>query len=311
MHQWFKAALVLLSLLGVGVQAASGPTGFSSAKELMRKHVYFDQNKNGELGTLYCGCDWEWKGRSGGVIDQQSCGYKVRALPVNAARIEWEHIVPASHLGFQRQCWQQGGRSNCTANDPFFSLMEADMHNLTPTIGEVNSDRSNYRFAMVQGNQGMYGRCTSKTDFKQRYFEPRDEVKGFVARVTFYMHDRYDLRMSEAQQKLLMAWDKKYPVTSWELERNRRIAAVMGHDNPFVTGERHWTLGHKNSGAGVRAVQKPVATKGAAVKGNRNSRVYHLSHCPSYGAVSERNAVGFKTEKEAKEAGYRKAKNCR
>lgn len=50
--------------------------------------------------------------------------------------------------------------------------------------------------------------------FKQKVFEPRDEAKGQVARVYFYMHDRYNLSMSRQQQQLLMkAWDNKYPPT--------------------------------------------------------------------------------------------------
>ena len=58
-----------------------------------------------------------------------------------------------------------------------------------------------------------------RVDFKQRVFEPRDEVKGEVARVWFYMHDRYDLAMSEQQQKLLMVWDSEFPPSAAERER--------------------------------------------------------------------------------------------
>ncbi|WP_286597308.1 sunset domain-containing protein [Thiopseudomonas alkaliphila] len=46
------------------------------------------------------------------------------------------------------------------------------------------------------------------------------------------------------------------------------------------------------------------------VRGNRNSKVYHLSNCPSYDAMAERNRVLFNSESEAKSAGFRKAKNC-
>lgn len=88
-------------------------------------------------------------------------------------------------------------------------------------------------------------------DFKQRVFEPRDEVKGEVARVWFYMHDRYDLAMSEQQQKLLMVWDSEFPPSAAERERDRRIRAVTGQSNPFVTGERRWEPGHINSADGI------------------------------------------------------------
>ncbi|PWG67537.1 deoxyribonuclease I, partial [Enterobacter mori] len=82
---------------------------------------------------------------------------------------------------------------------------------------------------MVAGNAGQYGQCTTKVDFVQRAAEPRDEVKGLVARTTFYMYDRYKLSMSRQQQQLLMAGDKQHPVSAWEKERDRRIAAIMGH----------------------------------------------------------------------------------
>jgi hypothetical protein len=45
--------------------------------------------------------------------------------------------------------------------------------------------------------------------------------------------------------------------------------------------------------------------------GNRTSKVYHLPNCPDYSKVSERNRVAFKSEAEAKAAGYRKARTAR
>ena len=44
--------------------------------------------------------------------------------------------------------------------------------------------------------------------------------------------------------------------------------------------------------------------------GNRASRVYHLSVCPGYLRVAKRNRVTFKSEVEARAAGYRKAVDC-
>jgi micrococcal nuclease len=46
------------------------------------------------------------------------------------------------------------------------------------------------------------------------------------------------------------------------------------------------------------------------VRGNRKSRIYHLPECPHYYTLSSANTVSFATEAEAREAGYRKAKNC-
>jgi deoxyribonuclease-1 len=92
-----------------------------------------------------------------------------------------------------------------------------------------------------------------------------------------------------------MAWDRQFPITPWESERNKRIAAIMGHGNPFVTGERSWTPGYKPAGDGIvipipqrvaKSTPAPqiisTASTGAII-GNKNSNVYHLPNgCPSY-----------------------------
>lgn len=48
----------------------------------------------------------------------------------------------------------------------------------------------------------------------------------------------------------------------------------------------------------------------AQIKGNKNSMIYHLPGCASYNQISPRNVVWFRTEAEARAAGYRKARNC-
>lgn len=198
--------------------------------------------------------------------------------------------------------------------------MEADLHNLTPAIGEINADRSNFQFGVLPTTSKQHGNCNFKVDFKGRTAEPRDEVKGQIARIYFYMHDRYNMQMSQQQQQLLMAWDKQYPVSDWARERDRRIATRMGHSNPFVTGERKWTLGHKNTADGIytpisadhRASPKTKPLVTGIIRGNYNSKVYHLPiGCPSYDAMKHKNIVEFSSEAEAQAAGFRKAGNCR
>ncbi|MDR6711295.1 deoxyribonuclease-1 [Pseudomonas hunanensis] len=304
---------------------ANPPATFTEAKVVAKQKIYLDQ-ANSAMGDLYCGCKWTWVGKSGGRIDPASCGYETRKQQSRAERTEWEHIVPAWTFGHQRQCWQNGGREHCADDDPVFKAMEADLFNLYPAVGEVNGDRSNFNYGMASGVSPQYGQCKTRVDFNQRAAEPRDEVKGLVARTTFYMFDRYQLSMSRQQQQLLMAWDKQHPVSKWEKERDRRIAAVMGHSNPFVTGERSWTPGYKPVGDGVvsavpakaarPAAQPSLASSagstGGAIVGNQNSHLYHLpSGCPGYSQVAAKNRVSFASESQAQAAGYRKAGNCR
>lgn len=88
-----KTVLTLLAGLLISVQALAAPESFEQAKAELRDHVYFDQNRNGSLGTLYCGCDWDWRGRSGGAVDAKSCGYQARKQPVRGERTEFAHIL--------------------------------------------------------------------------------------------------------------------------------------------------------------------------------------------------------------------------
>ncbi|WP_154909196.1 endonuclease [Pseudomonas fluorescens] len=316
-------SVVALTLSIITPAFSSPPSTFSEAKVIAKQKIYLDQ-ANSPMGELYCGCKWTWVGKSGGRIDAESCGYQTRKQQSRAERTEWEHIVPAWTFGHQRQCWQNGGREHCVDDDPVFRAMEADLFNLYPSVGEVNGDRSNFNYGMASGVAPQYGQCKTRVDFDQRAAEPRDEVKGLVARTTFYMFDRYKLNMSRQQQQLLMAWDKQHPVSAWEKERDRRIAAIMGYSNPFVTGDRRWTQGYKAVGDGVvspipvkpaRAAAQPIlasAPKAGLIIGNRKSQVYHLSNgCPSYDQVSAKNQITFDSESEAQAAGYRKAGNCK
>lgn len=312
-YQHILAVLLLfvVSLSGM----AQAPATFENAKGAMRK-VY-----SASPETFYCGCAIQWTTASAGYPNLKTCGYKVRKDAKRASRIEWEHIMPAHAFGQHRACWQAGGRKNC-ASDPVFRRMEADMHNLAPAIGEINNDRSNFRFGLLPATPRQHGDCPFKVEFQQRVAEPRAEIRGQIARTYFYMHDRYNLRLSDAQERLFMAWDKQYPVTDEERKRHEHIAQYMGNSNPFVTGKRRWSRGYKPMGKGDSAVpgtstaaRSPGDTGQAIapkpVHGNRNSRVYHLPEgCPSYLAMKPANRIAFQTEAEARAAGYRKAGNC-
>ena len=183
-------------------------------------------------GSFYCGCKINWHGKKG-VPDLSSCGYNVRKNANRAERIEWEHVMPAWEFGHQRQCWQNGGRKNCS-KDADYRRIESDLHNLQPAIGEVNGDRGNFQYSQWNGGDQPYGQCSMKIDFKQKLAQPPERARGAIARTYFYMRDQYHLSLSRQQTQLFTAWDKQYPVTPWECERDNRIAKVQGNHNPYV-----------------------------------------------------------------------------
>jgi len=220
----FAALLLLLaSPLALALQTVDPPRTFREAKEIAWK-IYAERPVD-----FYCGCKYE-----GNRIDLKSCGYSVRKDANRAGRVEWEHIVPAWVIGNQRQCWQKGGRENCTANDPVFAAAEADLHNLVPSVGEVNGDRSNFAYGMLTEQPSQYGQCQMVIDFKQKTAMPPENVRGPAARVTLYMADRYKLRLSSQDRRTYEAWNKMYPVSEWEQWRNQKVACVMGWGNPYV-----------------------------------------------------------------------------
>lgn len=92
----------LLVFIAMGAQAGA-PRTFNEAKKVAWK-LYAPQSTE-----FYCGCKY-----TGNRVNLAACGYVPRKNASRAARIEWEHIVPAWQIGHQRQCWQQGGRKNCT-----------------------------------------------------------------------------------------------------------------------------------------------------------------------------------------------------
>ncbi|WP_076098043.1 endonuclease [Chromobacterium subtsugae] len=202
-----------------------GHRDFPAAKRILPR-VYAGMEVD-----FYCGCRYQGK-----AVDWASCGYQPRKSESRASRIEWEHVVPAWVLGHQRQCWQKGGRKACGDTDPLFQMAEGDLNNLVPAVGEVNGDRANFSYGAWEIHpRPIYGQCQSLVDFKQKRFQPREEVRGSAARITLYMHQRYGLRISQQDKQLMCAWARKYPVDEWERQRNRRIIQWQGEGNFLVS----------------------------------------------------------------------------
>lgn len=226
MRSYFSiSGLVVSSLLVslVPTFSSAAPATFAEAKKIGWT-IYAERPVE-----FYCGCRYQ-----GHAVDLASCGYVARKQPRRAARIEWEHIVPAWVIGHQRQCWQHGGRKNCTKNDPIYEQAEADLHNLVPAIGEVNGDRNNFGYGMLEAKPTQYGACPMVIDFAQKTAMPPPADRGVVARVYFYMSQQYGLRLSSQDKKLYDAWNRQYPVSEWERWRNQKVGCVMGHGNSFV-----------------------------------------------------------------------------
>ena len=122
-----------------------------------------------------------------------------------------------------------------------------DAHHIRPSDVQVNSLRGNLDFDMggspVSGAPGCFKDGDS--------FEPRDEVKGDVARMIFYMDVRYeggsgelDLTVVDAvntypapehgKLSILLEWHLQDPPDDFERNRNDVVYSYQDNRNPFI-----------------------------------------------------------------------------
>lgn len=148
-----------------------------------------------------------------------------------------EHVWAKSH-GFPNES-QQG---------------YTDIHHLRPADKTVNSARGNKDF-----NAGGNPNSETNINFSTPdSWEPRDAVKGDVARMMLYMDLRYDLGTATGMPDLvlvdkvgtsstttdgkaefgklctLIKWNFDDPVDAFELARNNAVYEYQGNRNPFV-----------------------------------------------------------------------------
>ncbi len=145
-----------------------------------------------------------------------------------------EHVWPQSRGGFG------------TSAGP-----GTDLHHVRPTDVSVNADRSSLDFDEGGSPQGEAEDTYRDADS----WEPRDEVKGDVARMVLYMAVRYeggdgfaDLEVSEqvgrreldalaylGRLSTLLRWHEQDPPDAFERARNDTIFETwQGNRNPFI-----------------------------------------------------------------------------
>jgi deoxyribonuclease I len=220
--------------------AQEPPRTFKQAKSLLAQ-IHEDL---GLLTTFYCGCPYVRKGRSGGDIDREACGLKARKNEMRSDRVEWEHVVPASWIGRGRACWITGnssckkkGRKCCAKVDPEFIAAYASPHNLFPSSGEVNGDRSAHPFGTVSGEFRKYGACDFEVGGTPRVAEPPDSVRGEIARTMLYMIDAHGVSVRRDHEELIRE-SKSDPPEVWEIRRAQTIYQRTGLWQYWILGPR-------------------------------------------------------------------------
>ncbi len=136
--------------------------------------------------------------------------------------------------------------------------MRSDMHHLAPSKVNVNNDRGNLPFMNISDSQankwyqnattynsdpdGSSGESEAYSKSSNSYFEPRDEVKGDIARAVMYFYTMYDSANAtffESMKSTLLEWHKLDPVDDFERSRNDLIKTYQGNDNPYIVDETY------------------------------------------------------------------------
>lgn len=131
---------------------------------------------------------------------------------------------------------------------------KSDLHHLYPCRGNVNSSRGNKPFADINDNEtdkwwrsdyyetsipNQYINEFSEVDNDNGKFEPREDVKGNIARSIFYFYTIYNDVANQSffdiQKETLYTWHKEDPANEKELERTYAIANYQNNiPNPFI-----------------------------------------------------------------------------
>ena len=140
--------------------------------------------------------------------------------------------IPSATVINTEHAWPQ---SKFTTKFPKL-LQKGDLHILYPALMEVNSTRGNHPYGKVERviSQACEEAALGKDERGQTVFEPADDVKGDVARATFYFSTRYGLKIRKNQEEVLRQWHKNDPVDNFEKWRNHKVFQIQHIRNPFV-----------------------------------------------------------------------------
>ena len=132
------------------------------------------------------------------------------------------------------------------------SPMKSDMHHLRPCKSNVNGSRGNKPFNNIndyntdtwfwltyQTNNIPSSNIDEYSESQTLYFEPREDVKGDIARATFYFYtiyeDEADDSFFEEQKEILFNWHNEDIITAEEIIRTNLIATYQENiPNPFI-----------------------------------------------------------------------------
>ena len=191
--------------------------------------VTAEQIKLKDYKTVQSSVFWENLYPNGGYSFYCGLKFSNRSEAENGEKLSIEHIVPANEMTKLFNC---GTRKQCQKDNVSFNRMEADLHNMYPASGRVNSSRQDVELGIIEGENHRFEWC----DYERipGLAEPRKITRGNIARSYFYMIKEYNLVISDEYKERLKEWNRIDLPTCNELKRNNIIERIQGTRNRFI-----------------------------------------------------------------------------
>lgn len=212
----------IYGLLGVAMlllcwSAVAQQTTYNSYDKV-RDEVFWVELYNSGGTTLYCGLSF-------------TAGRKL----VNALELTIEHAYPADWIAKHHGCQNRG-----SCRKKAYKYAEADMHNLWPAIKNINSSRGKLPLGEISDvrHRRFEEFCPDykRTSGDDAIVEPRDPVKGDMARSILYMLDSYDLPLPPRMSRdMLLKWHMEDKPDQIEIKRNNDIKKLQKSANPYIS----------------------------------------------------------------------------
>lgn len=203
-------------------------------EDIRADKVQVDVRADGKLWDIYSACDFE-------LTMFQPKNYTVT---VECDKYNREHMLPKSWWGYKQETEKT-------------DTMYSDLHHVISVDGMANTKRSAWVYDEVKSvtwSNSLGSKLGTGKTWNETAFEPVDEYKGDVARVYFYMltcymdkdftaggkgyrYFTYSNGVSNFNVKslaLMLKWHRQDPVSEREINRNAKVKALQGNDNPFV-----------------------------------------------------------------------------
>lgn len=250
----YLGTLILLFCSPVAAQQMT----FDSYEQVQRK-VFWQNLYAGGGTTLYCGLR-----------------FKAGQKSLNERGLTIEHAYPADWIATYHGC---KNRDSCKKKA--YGRAAADLHNLWPALANINSSRQDQSLGEIPGEEQRrfqdYCPDYERTTGQDAIVEPRDVVKGDMARSILYMLDSYGLRLPDNMQRdMLLRWHVDDPPDDVERWRNLVINDLQGSVNPLYL---------------LKGAEAQIGVGAQTIGARRRDRAYMPAGLPSNAATASRSSV--------------------